>query len=58
MQKPISFNELDQLETDHLQAMLAAGRISDENRRRISYEIRIRNMESPGHNNQLITRNQ
>lgn len=53
MKEPMTFDELDQLDTDHLQAMLAGGRLSDENRRRIAYEIRIRNMEVPELNMKL-----
>lgn len=47
MQKELTFTELDQLATDHLCAMLATGRLSVENRRRIAYEIRIRSVELP-----------
>ena len=47
MQKELSFIDLDQLATDHLQAMLATGRLSAENRKRIAYEIRIRKIELP-----------
>lgn len=47
MREPMTFDELDQLDTDHLQAMLATNRLSDENRKRIAYEIRIRNIKSP-----------
>lgn len=47
MQKNISFTELDQLATDHLQAILDRGMLSDENRKLIDYEIRIRGIELP-----------
>lgn len=47
MKETITFTELDQLETDHLQAMLATNRLTDENRKRVAYEIRIRNIELP-----------
>ena len=53
MKEPMTFDELDQLETDHLQAMLAANKLSEENRRRIAYEIRIRNIEVPKLNMQF-----
>lgn len=43
----LSFTELDQLATDHLQAMIGNNRLSDENRKRIAYEIRIRSVELP-----------
>lgn len=46
MQKNISFTELDQLATDHLRAMLTTN-LTDENRKRIAYEIRIRSIELP-----------
>lgn len=46
MKKEISFTELDQLATDHLQAMLSTD-LTDENRKRIAYEIRIRSIELP-----------
>jgi hypothetical protein len=47
MQKELSFDELDQLTTDHLQAMLDTGRLSDENSRRVKYEIQTRGIELP-----------
>lgn len=47
MQKELSFTELDQLATDHLQAILDTRRLSEENRARISYELRIRSIELP-----------
>lgn len=46
MKETITFTELDQLNTDHLRAMLATN-LTDENRKRIAYEIRIRNIELP-----------
>lgn len=46
MKNDISFTELDQLSTDHLQDMLST-KLTDENRKRIAYEIRIRNIELP-----------
>lgn len=46
MQKKLSFSELDQLETDHLEALLASNRLSDINRKLIDYEIRIRQISS------------
>lgn len=45
MGKELSFTELDQLATDHLQDMLDRGKLTDENRKLIAYEIRIRNMK-------------
>lgn len=47
MQRELSFTELDQFTTDHLQAMLEKNRQSEENRKRIAYEIRIRSIELP-----------
>lgn len=47
MQRELSFIELNQLSTDHLQAMLEKNRLSDENCKRIAYEIRIRSIELP-----------
>lgn len=47
MKKEISFSELNQLSTDNLQAMLEKNRQSEENRKRIAYEIRIRSIELP-----------
>ena len=47
MQKELSFTEGDQLATDHLQAILSSGRLSDENRRRVAYEIHIRSIKLP-----------
>lgn len=57
MKEPMTFDELDQLETDHLQAMLATNKLTEENRRRITYEVRIRNIEIPKYNKQPIFKN-
>lgn len=46
MKKIISFTELNQLDTDHLKAMLSTT-LTEENRKRIVYEIRIRNIQFP-----------
>lgn len=46
MKKIISFTELNQLDTDHLKAMLSTN-LTEENRKSIVYEIRIRNIQFP-----------
>lgn len=47
MKADITFLELNQLDTEHLKAMLDTNKLTDENRRRIAYEIRVRSVEVP-----------
>ncbi|SHF48845.1 hypothetical protein [Dysgonomonas macrotermitis] len=47
MKRELSFTDLDQLSIDHLQAMLDRSNLSEENCKRIAYEIHIRSIELP-----------
>ncbi|MDR2003941.1 MAG: hypothetical protein LBQ74_12990 [Prevotella sp.] len=47
MKSDITFSELNQLDTEHLKDMLAVGKLTDENKRRIEYEIRVRGIQLP-----------